>query len=40
MTFTELESAAYGKANSVVQEVLGAIRTVTAFSGQAKEIQR
>ncbi len=38
--FTVLELKAYSTANSIVQEVLGAIRTVTAFNGQAKEIER
>ncbi|CAF0978121.1 unnamed protein product [Adineta steineri] len=38
--FTVLELKAYGTANSIVQEVLGAIRTVTAFNGQAKELER
>ncbi|CAF1405022.1 unnamed protein product [Adineta steineri] len=38
--FTILELKAYSTANSIAQEVLGAIRTVTAFNGQAKEIQR
>ncbi|CAM1323324.1 pgp-2 (predicted) [Pycnogonum litorale] len=36
--FQELE--AYGKAAVVAEEVLGAIRTVTAFGGEKKEIKR
>jgi len=35
-----LELQAYGTANSIAQEVLGAIRTVTAFGGQQKETER
>jgi hypothetical protein len=35
-----MELKAYSTANSVAQEVLGAIRTVTAFSGQKKEVER
>ncbi len=31
---------AYGKANTIVEEVLTAIRTVTAFNGQKKEQDR
>jgi hypothetical protein len=38
--YTILELKAYGTANAIAQEVLGAIRTVTAFSGQKKEIER
>ena len=40
MRFTALETKAYSTANSISQEVLGAIRTVTAFSGQTKEATR
>ncbi|XP_077160256.1 ATP-dependent translocase ABCB1-like isoform X2 [Paroedura picta] len=39
-SFTNKELAAYAKAGSVAEEVLGAIRTVMAFGGQKKEIQR
>ncbi|CAF3526768.1 unnamed protein product [Rotaria sp. Silwood1] len=38
--YTELELQAYSTANAIAQEVLGAIRTVTAFSGQNKETER
>ncbi|UJR08519.1 hypothetical protein I4U23_012782 [Adineta vaga] len=38
--YTVLELQAYSTANAVAQEVLGAIRTVTAFSGQPRELQR
>ncbi|XP_015742969.1 multidrug resistance protein 1 [Python bivittatus] len=38
--FTNQELAAYAKAGSVAEEVLGAIRTVIAFGGQKKEIER
>jgi hypothetical protein len=38
--YTILELQAYSTANAIVQEVLGAIRTVTAFSGQKKEAER
>ncbi|KAF7245881.1 Multidrug resistance protein 1, partial [Varanus komodoensis] len=38
--FTNKELAAYAKAGSVAEEVLGAIRTVIAFGGQKKEIER
>jgi hypothetical protein len=38
--YTILELQAYSTANSIAQEVLGAIRTVTAFSGQTKEVER
>lgn len=37
---TEKELAAYGKAGSVAEEVLSAIRTVVGFGGQAKEVLR
>ncbi|CAF5030238.1 unnamed protein product, partial [Rotaria magnacalcarata] len=37
--YTAKELKAYSKANAIAQEVLGAIRTVTAFGGQNKEIQ-
>ncbi|KAM8966761.1 ATP-dependent translocase ABCB1 [Pelodytes ibericus] len=38
--FTNKELTAYAKAGSVAEEVLAAIRTVIAFGGQNKEIQR
>lgn len=34
------ESDAYGSAGSVAQQVISSIRTVVAFGGQEKEIQR
>ncbi|XP_061918767.1 ATP-dependent translocase ABCB1-like isoform X1 [Entelurus aequoreus] len=39
-SFTSKEQAAYAKAGAVAQEVLSSIRTVFAFSGQQKEIDR
>ncbi|XP_034258184.1 ATP-dependent translocase ABCB1 isoform X2 [Pantherophis guttatus] len=39
-SFTNRELAAYAKAGSVAEEVLGSIRTVIAFGGQKKEIER
>uniref|UniRef100_A0A8C4I6J3 ATP-binding cassette, sub-family B (MDR/TAP), member 4 n=1 Tax=Dicentrarchus labrax TaxID=13489 RepID=A0A8C4I6J3_DICLA len=39
-TFTSKEQTAYAKAGAVAEEVLSAIRTVFAFSGQDKEISR
>ncbi|XP_006891547.1 PREDICTED: multidrug resistance protein 3 [Elephantulus edwardii] len=38
--FTDKELAAYAKAGAVAEEALGAIRTVIAFGGQNKELQR
>uniref|UniRef100_A0A8C5WKG4 ATP binding cassette subfamily B member 4 n=1 Tax=Leptobrachium leishanense TaxID=445787 RepID=A0A8C5WKG4_9ANUR len=38
--FTNKELTAYAKAGSVAEEVLAAIRTVIAFGGQNKEIER
>lgn len=38
--FTAKEQSAYAKAGAVAEEVLSAIRTVFAFSGQNKEIKR
>ncbi|XP_063781220.1 ATP-dependent translocase ABCB1-like [Pseudophryne corroboree] len=38
--FTSQELEAYAKAGSVAEEVLAAIRTVIAFGGQNKEIER
>ncbi|XP_017280598.1 ATP-binding cassette, sub-family B (MDR/TAP), member 4 [Kryptolebias marmoratus] len=39
-SFTTKEQSAYAKAGAVAEEVLSAIRTVFAFSGQQKEIER
>lgn len=39
-SFTTKEQSAYARAGAVAEEVLSAIRTVFAFSGQEKEIQR
>uniref|UniRef100_A0A8C5I315 ATP-binding cassette sub-family B member 5 n=1 Tax=Gouania willdenowi TaxID=441366 RepID=A0A8C5I315_GOUWI len=39
-SFTSKEQTAYAKAGAVAEEVLSAIRTVFAFSGQQKEIER
>uniref|UniRef100_A0A4W4E7J0 ABC-type xenobiotic transporter n=1 Tax=Electrophorus electricus TaxID=8005 RepID=A0A4W4E7J0_ELEEL len=39
-SFTTQEQTAYAKAGAVAEEVLSAIRTVFAFGGQRKEIQR
>ncbi|XP_041798486.1 ATP-binding cassette, sub-family B (MDR/TAP), member 4 [Chelmon rostratus] len=39
-SFTSKEQTAYAKAGAVAEEVLSAIRTVFAFSGQEKEIKR
>ncbi|XP_028672963.1 ATP-binding cassette, sub-family B (MDR/TAP), member 4 [Erpetoichthys calabaricus] len=38
--FTSKEQKAYAKAGAVAEEVLGAIRTVVAFGGQKKEMNR
>ncbi|CAF0919000.1 unnamed protein product [Rotaria sordida] len=38
--YTAREIKAFSKASAVAQEVLGSIRTVTAFSGQQKEEER
>ena len=38
--FTKKELEAYAKAGAVAEEVLGAMRTVTAFGGQQKEVER
>lgn len=40
MKYTAMEMQAYSKAGAIAQEVLGAIRTVTAFGGQTKEYER
>ena len=37
---TEKEMAAYGRAGAIAEETLSAIRTVVAFGGQDKEVQR
>ncbi|XP_017447963.1 phosphatidylcholine translocator ABCB4 isoform X3 [Rattus norvegicus] len=39
-TFSDKELAAYAKAGAVAEEALGAIRTVIAFGGQNKELER
>ncbi|KAM4600373.1 ATP-dependent translocase ABCB1 [Polymixia lowei] len=39
-SFTSKEQGAYAKAGAVAEEVLSAIRTVFAFSGQEREIKR
>jgi ABC-type bacteriocin/lantibiotic exporter with double-glycine peptidase domain len=38
--YTKQQIQAYAKANTIAQEVLLAIRTVTAFNGQNKEYKR
>uniref|UniRef100_A0A8C6HQJ4 Bile salt export pump n=1 Tax=Mus spicilegus TaxID=10103 RepID=A0A8C6HQJ4_MUSSI len=38
--FTELELKAYAKAGSIADEVLSSIRTVAAFGGENKEVER
>lgn len=38
--YAKEQNMAYAKANTIVQEVLTAIRTVTAFNGQRKEHKR
>jgi hypothetical protein len=38
--YTRKETAAYSQANAIVHEVLSAIRTVTAFGGQRRELDR
>ncbi|XP_072365307.1 ATP-dependent translocase ABCB1-like isoform X2 [Scyliorhinus torazame] len=40
VSFTNLEMTAYAKAGAVAEETLGAVRTVVAFGGQKKEIER
>uniref|UniRef100_A0A4W3JJD0 ATP-binding cassette sub-family B member 5 n=1 Tax=Callorhinchus milii TaxID=7868 RepID=A0A4W3JJD0_CALMI len=40
ISFTNLEMTAYAKAGAVAEEVLSSIRTVVAFGGQDKEIER
>ncbi|XP_011139992.1 multidrug resistance protein homolog 49 isoform X2 [Harpegnathos saltator] len=39
-SLSALELAAYGQAGNVAEEVLGAIRTVVAFNGEQKEVER
>jgi ABC-type multidrug transport system fused ATPase/permease subunit len=39
-TYTVKEIKAFSEASAVAQEVLGSIRTVTAFGGQKKEEKR
>ncbi|XP_074509789.1 ATP-dependent translocase ABCB1 isoform X5 [Sebastes fasciatus] len=39
-TFTSKEQTAYAEAGAVAEEVLSAVRTVFAFSGQDREIER
>ncbi|KAM5255813.1 ATP-dependent translocase ABCB1-like [Ctenodactylus gundi] len=39
-SFTDKELSAYAKAGAVAEEVLAAIRTVIAFGGQQKELER
>ncbi|MGH0133082.1 UNVERIFIED_CONTAM: hypothetical protein FKN15_045383 [Acipenser sinensis] len=39
-SFTSKEQAAYAKAGAVAEEVLSSIKTVVAFGGQKKEIER
>ncbi|KAJ8353932.1 hypothetical protein SKAU_G00214990 [Synaphobranchus kaupii] len=39
-SYTSKEQTAYAKAGAVAEEVLSAVRTVIAFSGQRKEIER
>lgn len=39
-SFTNKELQAYAKAGAVAEEVLAAIRTVIAFGGQKKELER
>lgn len=38
--FTEFELKAYAKAGSVAEEVISSMRTVAAFGGENKEIER
>ncbi len=39
-SLTEKELKSYSKAGTVAEEVLGGIRTVAAFSGEEKEMER
>lgn len=38
--FTEFELKAYAKAGSIAEEVISSIRTVAAFGGENKELER
>ena len=38
--FTRNEQTQYATAGSVAEEVIGAIRTVIAFGGQEKEVEK
>lgn len=38
--FTVAEQSAYAAAGGVVEEVIGAIRTVVAFGGEKNEVKR
>ena len=38
--FTDYELQAYAKAGSVADEVISSIRTVAAFGGEKKEVER
>ena len=40
MKYAQQQANAYAKANTIAQDVLTAIRTVTAFNGQNQEYQR
>jgi ATP-binding cassette subfamily B (MDR/TAP) protein 1 len=39
-SLTEKELKSYSSAGTVAEEVLGSIRTVAAFSGEEKELER
>ena len=39
-TLTERELEEYAKAGSVAEEVISSVRTVAAFGGEEKEVQR
>ena len=39
-SFTSKELKAYAKAGAIAEEVLGSLRTVYAFGGQKKEVER
>jgi methionine aminopeptidase len=39
-SLSELELQAYGTAGAIAEEVLSSIRTVVAFGGQDKEVER
>ena len=40
MTSLQDEMRTYGKAGAIAEEVLSSIRTVTAFGGQQKEVDK